>query len=883
MSDRGREGNRVERRLPEGTVTFLFTDIEGSTRLLSELGEAYRAIEDAHARILRRSIDASGGTEVSTEGDSFFAVFTTPTAAIDAAATAQQGLAAEAWPHGAPLRVRMGIHTGEGRLGGDNYLGMDVNRAARIASAANGGQVVVSAATQVLVDGRLRSGVTLRDLGEHRLKDLPGPEHLFDLVIPGLPAVFPPLRTAGPKAVELPAAPTSFVGRQREIGELADLLRTARLVTLTGPGGTGKTRLAIETARRLRGSYPGGVHFVDLTPLQAGELVLSAIAQAVGVIEEPGRPLLDSLTDVLQDRQAMLLLDNFEHLIDAADAVSVLLGGTHDLRLLVTSRILLRVYGEHEYEVAPLELPAGDAPVEEMTAARSPALALFVDRARAVRYDFALTDANALVVAEICRRLDGLPLAIELAASRIKLLPPEAILARLDRRLELLTGGPRSLPERQRTLRATIEWSYDLLNTAEQRLLDRLSVFAAGATLEAIDAVCNPAAETGVETLDGLASLADKSLLRVLEGAGAGEPRYALLETIRELASERLAAAGETPTVERRHAAFFSAFAEMAVPEIVGEQQAVWLERVSSEHDNLRAALRRTIDSADGDTAMRIAGALWRFWQQRGHLSEGRRWCREALVLDASPKARFDALTAAAGLAYWQGDYGESERLYADSLRIAREMGDHRAEALALRNLAFMPLMRDEYAESERLFAESRALSVEIGDREQVASTDGNLGWIYMLEGRFDDSIAHATAAVEFFRERGNRFEIIDNIATLGQAHRLRGELELARARFLEALELLAEAKDQPMTGRTLRVLAATESAAGRHERAVLLWGAAEAIRLRIGGLGPLDSIRVTDPMPAARQAIGDQAAEAAMRRGLETESEGLRTILASD
>lgn len=548
----------------------------------------------------------------------------------------------------------------------------------------------------------------------------------------------------------------------------------------------------------------------------------------------------------------------------------------------MTSRIVLRVYGEHEYRVAPLELPASDQPIDEVTAAGSPALALFVDRARAVRYDFALTDANALVVAEICRRLDGLPLAIELAASRIKLLPPEAILARLDRRLELLTGGARTLPERQRTLRAAIEWSYDLLDASEQRLLDRLSVFAGGATLEAADAVCNPGGETGVETLDGLASLADKSLLRVLEGV-AGEPRYALLETIRELASERLAATGETQMLGRRHAAYFAAFAEAAIPEIVGEQQAIWLERVSREHDNLRAALRRTIDASDGETAMRIAGALWRFWQQRGHLSERRHWCSEALGLEASPKARFDALTAAGGLAYWQGDYGESERLYDESLRTARGMADRRAEALALRNLAFMPLMRNEYAASERLFAGSRALSTEIGDREQVASTDGNLGWIYMLEGRFDESIAHASAAVEFFRERGNRFEIIDNIATLGQAHRLRGDLDQARASFLEALDLLAEAKDQPMTGRILLVLAATESAAGRHERALAIWGAAEAIRLRIGGLGPLESIRVTDPMAAAREAIGDDAAEAALRRGLETEPERLQTLIAGD
>jgi predicted ATPase/class 3 adenylate cyclase len=627
MSDRGRHGNRVERRLPEGTVTFVFTDIEGSTRLLSEFGEAYRAIEDAHARILRRAIDASGGTEVSTEGDSFFAVFITPNAAI-----------AETWPQGATVRVRMGIHTGEGHAGGDNYLGMDVNRAARIAAAANGGQVVVSATTRVLAQGRLSGGVRLRDLGEHRLKDLPSPEHLFDLLILGLPAVFPSLRTVGPEAVELPAAPTSSSDASA---------RSASWRTFYGPRGLSRSPAPEEPGRhawpwRLRAVWgariPGASIFVDLAPLQAGELVPSAIAQSLGVIEEADRPLIESLTGVLQDRRAMLLLDNFEHLIDAADAVSVLLGGTHELRLLVTSRVVLRVYGEHEYQVAPLELPASDQPVDEVTAAGSPALALFVDRASAVRYDFALTDANAFVVAEICRRLDGLPLAIELAASRIKLLPPEAILARLDRRLELLTGGARTLPERQRTLRAAIEWSYDLLDASEQQLLDRLSVFAGGETLDAADEVCNPGGETGVETLDGLASLADKSLLRVLEGV-AGEPRYAVLETIRELASERLTAAGETPMLERRHATYFAALAEAAIPEIVGEQQALWLERVSREHDNLRAALRRTIDGADGETAMRIAGALWRFWQQRGHLSEGRRWCREALGLEASPKA----------------------------------------------------------------------------------------------------------------------------------------------------------------------------------------------------------------------------------------------------
>ncbi|HVF08306.1 MAG TPA: adenylate/guanylate cyclase domain-containing protein, partial [Actinomycetota bacterium] len=524
--------------LPTGTVTFMFTDIEGSTRLIQELGAAaYGAMQDRHSAIMRDAIATGGGVEIRTEGDSFFAVFSSANGALQAAVTAQRELAASSWSDGRPLRVRMGLHTGDGVLGGGDYLGVEVNRAARIAATGHGGQVVISDTTRALVANGLPPDVAIRDLGTHRLKDFEQLQHLHDVIVDGLDSDHPPLRSLPNRWTNIPAPRTSFVGRDREIAEAAELLDATRLLTLTGPGGTGKTRLAAKLASDRLERYRDGAFFVDLSPVTDPAFVIPEIARALRVREAPGRDLADLLQDHLGERELRLVLDNLEQLIDASPIVGTLLDSSPGLTVLATSRIPLRLSGEQEFQLSPLALPAPDqvADAERLTTCES--VRLFVDRAAAVRPGFRITGENAAVVARIVARLDGLPLALELAASRLRLLTVEALNARLDQPLPLLTGGPRDRPERQRTLEGAIAWSHDLLNPDERQLFARLSVFAGGWTLEAAEAVCGD----DLDVLRSLGGLVDASLVRRTELDG-GELRFSMLETIRAFATERLEA-----------------------------------------------------------------------------------------------------------------------------------------------------------------------------------------------------------------------------------------------------------------------------------------------------------------------------------------------------
>ncbi|MGH9249334.1 MAG: adenylate/guanylate cyclase domain-containing protein, partial [Acidimicrobiales bacterium] len=448
---------------PTGTVTFLFTDIEGSTGLLQALGETYRSAQDRHDEIIRTAVSAEDGHVVRTAGDSFLVTFPSPVPAVRAAVAAQRKLVANDWPAGSHLRVRIGLHTGQGVLGGDDYIGIDIHRAARIAAAAHGGQVLLSEATRALVRHDLPDGVTLRDLGEHRLKDIAHTERLFDLVIDGLPSDFQPIRSLGARPNNLPLQLTSFVGRADEIARAVQLLDGHRLVTLTGPGGAGKTRLALEVAAEVLSSFEDGAYFVDLAPVSDHAQVPSVLAQVLGIGERPGRELVDTLVDGLAVKDILLVLDNFEHVLPAAWVAERLLGAAPGLRILVTSRAPLRIYGEQEHQVPPLALPDADQPHELDVLSRCEAIALFVERAHAARPEFVLTDENAHVVTDVCTRLDGLPLAIELAASRVNVLTPRAIRSRLAEGPDLLTASARNLPARQRTLRATIGWSCGLL------------------------------------------------------------------------------------------------------------------------------------------------------------------------------------------------------------------------------------------------------------------------------------------------------------------------------------------------------------------------------------------------------------------------------------
>ena len=706
--------------LPTGTVTFLFTDIEGSTQLVSGLGEAYGPVLEAHAEIIRAAIARHAGTAISTEGDSFFAVFPSALDAVQAAADAQRELASHGWPDGLSVRVRMGLHTGEGRLGGDSYVGIDVHRAARIAAAGHGGQVLLSDATRTLVDPGLPNGLGVRNLAEHRLKDLPTPERIWQLEIDGLPGEFPPIRSLSAQRGNLASSPTPLIGREVELATLAGLLQQRPLLTLIGPGGAGKTRLGLALAERLVNDFADGAFFVPLQDARDRAGIGAAIAVALGVRETPGRDLERGVKEHLQDRELLLILDNFEQVVSATPLVAELLAGSPGLRVVVTSRAVLHLSGEQTYEVPPLSVPnPADLPSLSELAGYE-AVALFVERARAVKPGFALTDGNARAVAEICHRLDGLPLALELAAARIRLLTPEAILERLERRLPLLVGGATDLPMRQQTLRGAIDWSYDLLDIAERRLFERLAVFAGGWTIEAADMICNPGAELGIDTLDGLTSLADKSLIHAIP-TDDEESRFGTLQVIREYAGEKLRSGPDSDELPRRHAAHVLALAELAGPELRSANLRTWQQRLRREQENLRAALRWAIDGGEAEVGLRTAGAIWDYWHYWAELREGARWLEALLALPAAGPAtlvRAKALRGLAGILYWQGDADRSFALYEEALAITRTLGDEQLIAATLHDIAWAALGRGDLVVASAFATESRDHYRRAGDSD---------------------------------------------------------------------------------------------------------------------------------------------------------------------
>jgi predicted ATPase/class 3 adenylate cyclase len=858
-----------EGELPTGTVTFLFTDIEGSTRLLQALGEGWKTVLEDHNRLVRGAIREANGFDLGREGDSFFAVFRTAPAAVAAAAAAQRALAANQWPHDASVRIRIGMHTGVGTVGGDSYVGLDVHRAARIAAAGHGGQVLLSAATSELVRAGLPGGLGLRYLGEHRLKDLARPERIFQLTIDALPAEFPPIRSLETPS-NLPVQRTSFVGREREVARVKELLRGPGLLTLTGPGGSGKTRLALHAARVLLDDYPDGVFFVELAPITDPRLVPSTIADSVGARAEGARPVLHTLRDHVRDREMLLVVDNFEQVLEASSVVADLLAAAPRMRILVTSREPLHVSGEQELTVPPMVLPGSGQFAAPEQLMQYEAVALFVQRARAVDPGFRVTEANAPTVAELCLRLDGLPLAIELAASRVKMLPPQAILERLEHRLKLLTGGPVDLPARQRTLREAIGWSYDILDEAERALFRRLSVFLGGWTLEAVEAVANPERGLGRDALEVLGSLVDKSLA-MRPPTGSDVVRFGMLETIREFGDERLESAGEAEATRERHASYFLAAAETAEPLLRGLEQKHWLDRLELEHDNLRAALRRAIDAGDAQIGLRLVGTLWRFWHLHGHLAEGRRWGEEALALPASSARtaqRAKALTALGGLAYWQEDVPATRRAYEEALAISRELGDRSAEAEGIYNLAYAHAYEGDIAGAVAMFETSQAAFEELGIRRGVADVLWILGIVARLKGDLPRSRAMAEDSLRLHREVGDLFGVTDALHTVGRTALAQGDLATAATSFLEALD-----NDERVGNRTgmaivMDNLAGKASAEGLHLRAIRLAGASEGIKEAAGGHAPPPLIDLPDPREAAREVLSEAAVGAAWEEG---------------
>lgn len=867
-------------QLPTGTVTFFFSDIEGSTRLIEALGTQYGDVLERHHALIRAVFGAHRGTEIGTEGDSFFAVFSTAVDALEAAVDIQRRIDATDWPTDAIPRVRIGLHTGEGRIAADSYVGLDVHRASRIMSAAHGEQILVSEATRTLTVRSLPEGVSLHDLGEHRLRDLSGREHLYQVNAPGLREEFPAPRTLDATPNNLPVQLTSFLGRESEIAKVVERLRRGRLVTLTGPGGTGKTRLSLQAAARLLDEFSDGVFFVPLAPIGDPALVAGTIAQHLGLPERGGADPLASLRDHLRNRELLLLIDNFEQVLPAATVVRELLEGATRLKLLITSRAALHVSGEQRYPVPPLDVPDPKALPDRLTAlSQYESVALFVERATAVRPDFAITNQNAPAVAEICVRLDGLPLAIELAAARIGILTPQAILERLGGSLDLLAGGARDLPDRQRTLRGAIDWSYGMLEDPDRSLFACLSVFVGGTSLDAVEAVCGGV--IGADVLDPLESLVEKSLVRQSEGV-AGEPRFTMLETIREFALDRSQQGGDHAGTRRRQARWFLDLAEQARPALVTADRRPWLDRLDQEHDNIRASIGWAIEENEAAIALGLVAALWRFWQFRGYLAEGHERTRAAIDLPSAGEHQRELLTAleaAGGLAYWRALHGEARQHYRRALELARQLGDRSAEAEQLYNLSFTHQVlleaertAEDVEEARRLLEQSVALFTDLQDRSGQAKATWALARNRFLVGDFEDSLRRGQDALEIFTELGDRNMAAWSRWDVATSSFKLGRLAEARDEFTAVLETFAEAQDISGHVLVLTAFAALAASVGDRSRAARLSGAAAALG-RTSGTGLEKRIQEGlgfDPQPLRTDPETQEAWKEGERMGLE-------------
>ena len=804
--------------LPAGTVTLLFTDVEGSTRLLQRIGaDRYRVVLADHHRLLRDAAKSDGGHEVDVQGEGFLFAFSRPTDALAAAVQAQRALAGHGWPEDVDVRVRMAIHTGEPTIAATGYVGLDVHRGARICAAAHGGQVLVSKTTHELIVEA--DGISFRDLGEHRLKDLLRAQRLFQVIADGLEASFPPPRSLDSRVTNLPLQSTPLIGRDSELAELGALMASNRLVTLTGPGGIGKTRLALQAAADSLDEFAGGTYFVPLDGVADPALVLSAVASTVGVREGPEQPLSDALAARFSEQPALLVLDNFEHLIQAAADFSMLLSRCEQLKALTTSREPLRVAAEQEYPVAPL----GD----------DDALALFRERARAVRPDFEPTADDEEAVREVCARVDRLPLALELAAARVKLLPPRELATRLDQRLAVLTGGARDRPSRQQTLRAAIEWSYELLDDPERDLFERLAVFVGGWSLLAAEAVCDAG-------LDLLGSLVDKSLVVQAEDV-ADESRFAMLETLREFAFEKLEARPDHDDLRRRHAEYFvEAMRDPMAPDFhENVRTTTAFRRLQAETDNLRSALSWATETGSRHE-LKLA-TLYQLSPQVGP-TEARHVVRGSLAhstVGGTERAR--ALLAVAGMARVQGDVRDARASLEEALALYRAAGDAAGVLGTLNYLAITTIDAGDFDGARTLMDEAESIALETGDDRLLALTWVSHSFFPLLRGDFAEARTRVERALALREQIGDEEGVAFARSQLAFIRLLQGESWEALDGLEDALRFWREVQYPGSIAMCLRRLGAALAAVGATGPGVRIYAAAEAYRTARGAqfIGP--------------------------------------------
>lgn len=776
---------------PNGSITFLFSDIEGSTQLWEQNSQSMKRALRRHDTLLRQATATCNGYVFKTMGDGFYIAFSRAVDALAAALAAQRALHAEEWPESTRLRVRMALATGPAESRDDDYFGPPLNLAARLLSAGHGGQILLDQITQAEITGELPPGVKVRDMGLRRLRGLREHQRIFQAVVDDLPAHFPPLRTLDPRPTNLPAELTPFVGRENEVKAVSGLLRRpqSRLVTLTGPGGIGKSRLSLQVAASLQDEYEDGIFFVPLASIHDPALIPSAIARAVGAPESSDNPSLEPLIAHLRSRQLLLVLDNFEQLVDGSPLVNELLRGAPSLKILVTSREALLIYGEQIYPVTPLTLPDLRQPITLDLLARFSATALFVQRVGASAPGLTLGQADAPIVAEICTRLDGLPLVIELAAARANQFSLPEIAAQLTRRLGFLTSGLRDLPDRQRTLRGALDWSYDLLNGDEQGLFARLAVFVGGWTEGAAQELAGGMSLSPAEVTATLHSLTAKSLLQYQPEE---TPRFRMLESIREYAWEHLARRDELAATRQLHAAWYRNFVLGFESSLMGDEQAEIYKAMKSEEDNIRAALDWSLEVEGDKTAIEMCSILWRWWAAHSYLREGRSWLDRALARQsaAPPAVRALALWGAGRLAFFQADYNAAEAMLQQSLALYRQIGDDEGSGWILDAIGAIALQRKNFGQARQLFEESLALHRAEGSQRGISHTLDDLGQLAFRLGDIAQATLLFEEALHLRRQSGSPEGMAVAIVNLSEALGLQGEYERAETLLLEGLEL---------------------------------------------------------------------------------------------